>query len=383
MRFALVLLTALASARASELSGWNETIVRYNGTGPVIEKNDYILNDPDRQFLRIWYTTDGPKRGVYVHAHGNGGDTHIPYFDRESVINAGYAFISWESITKIKSTEDTMQCQADHELVMKWIVANADAYNLDASNIIMGGRSRGSVVSWPLAYAKNESYTIRGIYMYNALPSDDLFNESNPDNALSYVTSESPPLFLFYGPECPKPINESCVPSPNPDDIHSPKYGQRIINKYDDLGLSMRAHLTDGRENANITNIMYHFPSFVDALPNVLVCTAGLESLCPNYKTGTKSDCAKCARSQKKKLFDARCDESIVVSLCTSASAIGADDAKLRTEDAMRSFIFEEADEEPQRTSPPITNDAVSALHFTKSPLLLAFVSALMLIPGR
>ena len=96
--------------------------------------------------------------------------------DQQSVIDAGYALISWESITAIKDSEDTLQCQADHELVMKWIVANADAYNLDASNIIMGGRSRGSVISWPLANAKNEPYTIKGIYMYNALPSEDIFN---------------------------------------------------------------------------------------------------------------------------------------------------------------------------------------------------------------
>lgn len=31
---------------------------------------------------------------------------------------------------------------------------------------------------------------------------------------VSLVTSESPPAYLVYGPECPKPITQNCEPSP-------------------------------------------------------------------------------------------------------------------------------------------------------------------------
>ena len=75
----------------------------------------------------------------------------------------------------------------------------------------------------------------------------------------------------------------------------------------------------------------------------------------------------------EKGINDARCDVSTVTSLCSSATGTGAGDAQLNTEDATGSFIFEETDDKPQRTLPP-TSDAVSASHFSKIAIFVAFV---------
>ena len=355
--------------------------VRYNGTGPVVQKEDYYLGDLNRQFLHIQYFPNGTSRGVYIYAHGNGGDADIKFFHRRSVIEAGYAFISWESITTLVTPEENEACQSDHKLVMEWVVANAEKYNLDVSNIIMGGRSRGSIVSWPIAQGNASSYKVKGIYMYGAFPLEELFNESIPNNFPSYVTPESPPIFLAYGPECPKPIEQDCLPSPNEDDIHTPKNGQLIIDAYEDVGLLPWATLKDGMENANITNIMHYFPSFVSTLPNATRCKAGVESLCPEYNVGTPKECGQCARSQKRELiYDALCDVGTVTSLCLSASGIGAESAQLSTEKSMSAFIFGEAD---QVTQAPTTSDAAAGAVFKSSAIFFAAVSTLfMLIPA-
>lgn len=101
--------------------------------------------------------------------------------------------------------------------------------------------------------------------MYNGLPLSN--NEDSFDSiVLQHVTTDSPRAFLAYGPECPKPIDpEGCQsedppePSPNHEDIHNPRFGQKIADEYADLGIGDRIRLVDGMENANITNIYYYF----------------------------------------------------------------------------------------------------------------------------
>ena len=378
-----LLLSTLASATqvTNVTNQWSEMFVRYDGSGPVREEGDYFLNDTNRTFLHI-QNIPGQLSGVYIYAHGNGGDADISFSHRRSVINAGYAFISWESVTTIETPEDTLTCQSDHRKVMEWVVANAANYSLDTSNIIMGGRSRGSICSWPLAQEIGTSYTVKGIYMYGAFPLEPLFNESNPGNILSYVTTESPPLFLAYGPDCPEPIEQDCLPSPNPDDIHNPKYGQRVIEAYEDINLGPWANLKDGMQDAGIKNIMYYFPHFILTLPNATKCTAGLESRCSDYQVGTPQECAQCARANVEGLIkDDRCDITTVTSLCLSATgtdALRSNGDQFGTDAAMRSFIFDDENDLAAPTAAPTSNSA-AAISASPRVAIFALMGALML----
>merc|ERR1719343_427994 len=98
--------------------------------------------------------------------------------------------------------------------------------------------------------------------MHGALPDPD----TTQNFAVPLVTAESPPILLTYGPECPKPIKQDCVTSPEPGDIHNPKNGQKIMDKYNEVGLGSQANLIDGMDNAGILNVLFYFPSFASAL---------------------------------------------------------------------------------------------------------------------
>ena len=74
-----------------------------------------------------------------------------------------YSLVGWESVSTISDTADLTTCQSDLALVMGWLNENAGLYNLDVNNIIMGGRSRGSMCSWMSAHSGDAG--IKGIYM--------------------------------------------------------------------------------------------------------------------------------------------------------------------------------------------------------------------------
>eukprot|EP00588_Corethron_pennatum_P024473 CAMPEP_0194316200 /NCGR_PEP_ID=MMETSP0171-20130528/13018_1 /TAXON_ID=218684 /ORGANISM="Corethron pennatum, Strain L29A3" /LENGTH=137 /DNA_ID=CAMNT_0039072359 /DNA_START=1 /DNA_END=410 /DNA_ORIENTATION=+ len=131
---------------------------------------------------------------------------------------------------------------SDFELLWEWFQTNAEKYGLDPNSVIIGGRSRGSIASWMMAQSQKSA--IRGIYMHNALPEGVWM--AGDATWLEPVTSGSPPAYLTYGPECPKPIIQSCTPSPDPKDIHNPLYGQKIVDRYTDLGMAAMITLKDG-----------------------------------------------------------------------------------------------------------------------------------------
>ena len=127
---------------------WSQMFIMYGDGVQATEadaRGGFKADDPKRQHLHIYQAPGAPKpTGVYVFSHGNGGRAATGIQPSSPALE-GYSVISWESVSPIKTPADTETCWSDLSLVMAWIKANGKAYNLDASNIIMGGRSRGSI----------------------------------------------------------------------------------------------------------------------------------------------------------------------------------------------------------------------------------------------
>jgi hypothetical protein len=107
--------------------------------------------------------------------------------------------------------------------------------------------------------------------MYNALP-NSVWPEGNTV-WLDYITTESPLAHLVYGPERPKPFTQDC----DPNDGHNPRNGQRVVDRYTELGITSSIGLTDGLTNAGI-GIYDLFPS--SSFVGQPLATPSLSSAC-------------------------------------------------------------------------------------------------------
>ena len=157
-------LIAFAQAAPAE---WTQMFIMYGGGGAQATEADaaggFKANDPKRQHLHIYQIPGAMKpTGVYVFAHGNPG-VASQGMQPSSTASAGYSVISWESVTPIQDPADVETCQSDLSLVMAWIKTNAKAYNFDANNIIISGRSRGSICSWMTAHGGDPG--VKGLFM--------------------------------------------------------------------------------------------------------------------------------------------------------------------------------------------------------------------------
>jgi len=88
--------------------------------------------------------------------------------------------------------------------------------------------------------------------------------------AAAVTTEHSPPVHFTYGMCCPKPIvtkgrhkcrvyNEDGSPN-----MHNPLYGQLVVNRYDELGMS--SNLTDCVEELDGVSWTAYFADFVAGL---------------------------------------------------------------------------------------------------------------------
>ncbi len=142
----------------------------------------------------------------------------------------GISIVAWESLTTIKNATDIQTGWDDAERMFSWIKANAAIYNFDTTNFIIGGSSRGSILSWK--YGQKPNPNIRGLYMYNALPSvwGDSINWWPPND----VRVTAPPIFFVYLRE------PGCSTDPINPDIHDPNNGYKIMDKYNSLEIGYR-----------------------------------------------------------------------------------------------------------------------------------------------
>jgi len=187
-------------------------------------------NDNPYNIMNI-YLVDRPKNGqptpLYLWGHGN-GSTLDRFDDKlwERLSAAGISAISWESVPFVKDKKDFKECEKDFERVMNYIFENAAKYNIDTNKIVVGGTSRGSFVSWE--YSNKSKGRIKGVYSTGALGDPMMWNGWEPRD---FVTPNSPP-FIFTYPS-----------SPGDGNIHNPKAGELIKEKYVELGIGERARI--------------------------------------------------------------------------------------------------------------------------------------------
>ena len=183
----------------------------------------------DRQFVDLYLAPSNSPTPVYFDAHGNGGNTNMPRSITDDLKAAGISTVAWESLTSIETLDDTETGWADAELMFAWVKANAETYNFDTTNFIIGGSSRGSILSWK--YGHRPDPNIKGLYMYNALP-DGIWTDPTRWYPPDEVKVSSPPIFFVYKRE---PGVE--------DDSHDPENGLIIVDTYTSLGIGDRAQL--------------------------------------------------------------------------------------------------------------------------------------------
>ena len=110
----------------------------------------------DRQWLNLYLPSGDEPAPVFLYAHHNAATADDVKSDwADATVAAGIAIVSWESIAQVKGPQDGLTCMADADIMFAWIKDNARTYNLDVNNIIIGGQSRGSGVSWRLAHSQN------------------------------------------------------------------------------------------------------------------------------------------------------------------------------------------------------------------------------------
>ncbi|MBX2876875.1 MAG: T9SS type A sorting domain-containing protein [Saprospiraceae bacterium] len=180
----------------------------------------------DRQFVDIFIAPSECPTPVYFDAHGNGGNTNIPNSIVDDLKAVGISIVAWESLTSVGTPAEVQIGWDDAELMFAWVKANADTYNFDTTNFIIGGSSRGSILSWKYGHAPNPN--IKGLYMYNALP-NGVWADSSWWYPPNEVNISSPPIFFVYRYE------------PGVDfDSHDPANGIIIMDKYEELGIGDR-----------------------------------------------------------------------------------------------------------------------------------------------
>ncbi len=185
-----------------------------------------------RQFLDIYKAESDCPTPIYFDAHGNGGTTDVPESLVEDLNAQGFSVIAWESYTTLDK-ENLESGWDDAELMFEWVLDNAETYNLDISNMIVGGSSRGSIISW--IYGHKPNANVKGLYVYNALPNSvwNLDFWAPTEN----VTSASPPIYFVYKRE------PGSSTDPIDPDFHDPNNGITIVNEYKNLGIGERATL--------------------------------------------------------------------------------------------------------------------------------------------
>ncbi len=200
----------------------------------------------DRQWLNLYLPSGDKPAPVFIHAHHNGTTADgVKSSWANPTLKEGTAIVSWESIAKVKGMSDFQKCAVDAKIMFAWVKKNAATYNLDSDRIIIGGQSRGSFVSWQLAHSHDKS--IVGIYMGAALPGTS-FNE----RLLEPITKKAPPIFLAYRKE-PGVVG----------DIHDPAHGQKVVERYKELGIGDSAELVHSLSDTKDSQVMQFLPKFV------------------------------------------------------------------------------------------------------------------------
>ncbi len=203
----------------------------YNGPHRRTDPNsfwdytDVPYGPENRQWMNIALPDTTEPSGIYFWAHAAGGTPYsLSRASADAMLNNGFAVVSWGSLSQLGDEEGLQTAWSDAQVVFDFVRANAAIWNMDPDKIIIGGRSRGSIVSWKLAHSAHSA--IKGIYMYNALP-QSVWQNGN-DSWVYDVTEDSPPTYLVYGPTW------------GDEDGHRPDNVLPIQDRYEALGIGDR-----------------------------------------------------------------------------------------------------------------------------------------------
>lgn len=207
---------------------------------PAVPTKTIFYGDESRQWMNIYIAENhSHPTPVYIYSHANASTANaFPKGIWGDVSKAGISVVSWESIPNVKTGDHVAICEADFNIVLNWVQSHAKEYNFDVNKIVVGGMSRGSVVTWKTSHERWKE--IRGIYSTNALPAGAWAGGST--RVLDYITKDSPPIFLAYEsyPNVPREVNG-----------HDPIYGIAIADRYKELGIGDRATVVHSIETTN------------------------------------------------------------------------------------------------------------------------------------
>ncbi|MEM9679930.1 MAG: T9SS type A sorting domain-containing protein [Bacteroidota bacterium] len=226
----------------------------------------------DRQYLDIYIAPSDCPTPVYFDAHGNGGTTNMPNSIVDSLKANGISIVAWESLTSVNTPDQVQTGWDDAVLMFDWVIANADTYNFDTTNFIIGGSSRGSILSWKYGHHPNPN--IKGLYMYNALP-NGVWADATWWYPPSEVNSSSPPIFFVYRYEPGVSF-----------DSHDPLNGIKIMETYDMLGIGDRDTLIHSIAYTDNTDKYQFLLEFIRSVttPCTITSTSDVEVPLPNWK---------------------------------------------------------------------------------------------------
>ncbi|OJJ21664.1 hypothetical protein BKI52_14245 [marine bacterium AO1-C] len=183
------------------------------------------------QYLDIHLAESNTPTPVYFDAHASGGNTNMPRSIVEALKAEGISVVAWESIQRIGLPSLTQQGWDDAELMFAWVKANAQTYNFDTTRFIIGGSSRGTVLSWK--YGHRPDPNIKGLYMYNALP-NRVWKDPDWWLPTEEIKVSSPRIFYVYQRE------PGSSEHPTDPDGHDPINGMKIMDLYTALGIGDR-----------------------------------------------------------------------------------------------------------------------------------------------
>jgi len=235
------------------------TGVNYNGTNcgnsfvQPDEEGVIYGTDYPRQWLNVYKAPGAGPHPVVFYAHNN-GDTvsacNVTNHMADYILDSGYTIVSWESHRVLSTTDDTEDSWADADIAVQYLRNNAAAFNIDMSNIIVSGRSRGTGASWKFAHSGDNA--VKGIYMPQALP-DPFWGFPTIWNPADDITVNSKPIHMSYKPSSPDISG----------DIHDPRRGLDIVDVYTSLGIGDIASVEMGLSD---DNLFAYFSTFAASL---------------------------------------------------------------------------------------------------------------------
>lgn len=213
----------------------------------------YGVDDPARQFLNIYLADTTEPAPVYLFSHDNSKTAYdFLQNDADNVHDQGYTLVSWESIVQLNSNpQSILTAWSDAQVAFDWVRANATTYNMDPDRIVIAGRSRGSIASWPLAHSGHAA--IQGIYMYNALP-NSIWTQEEAWSPVNEVNAASPPIYMVYNP------------TPGDGNPHAPENAYKIRAAYAALSIDDTFTTYDSMSANGFSSINHYFPEFLASL---------------------------------------------------------------------------------------------------------------------